>query len=240
LSDKKQDALQREVLPIPSNADAGPILGEVSPVHVSRRTFVRAGALTLGAVSGISRMTPAVVAQSATPAATPEAGAAALIPEEAQAIARDAFIYGFPIVENYKTIYAYAIDEGGPNYKAPFNEITNLARVFTPADTTVISPNSDTPYSFVMLDLRAEPVVLTVDPIREDRYFSWQNIDLYTYLAPYIGSRTTGNGGGRFLFAGPSWSGETPGGSPWCCGCRPNWGSASAARSSSGRTISTT
>ena len=62
-----------------------------------------------------------------------------------------------------------------------------------------------------MLDLRAEPVVLTVDPIREDRYFSWQNIDLYTYLAPYIGSRTTGNGGGRFLFAGPSWIGRDAG-----------------------------
>ena len=140
--------------------------------------------------------------------ATP--GASAVTPQEAQAIARDAYIYGYPIVENYKTIYAYAIDEGGPNYKAPFNQLTNIARVFTPADTTVITPNSDTPYSFVMLDLRAEPVVLTVDPIREDRYFSWQNIDLYTYLAPYIGSRTTGNGGGRFLFAGPSWSGETP------------------------------
>lgn len=103
--------------------------------------------------------------------ATP--GASAVTPQEAQAIARDAYIYGYPIVENYKTIYAYAIDEGGPNYKAPFNQITNLARVFTPANTTVISPNSDTPYSFVMLDLRAEPVVLTVDPIREDRYFSW-------------------------------------------------------------------
>lgn len=142
--------------------------------------------------------------------ATPEGQVSELTPQEAQTIARDAYIYGFPIVENYKTIYAYAIAEGNPNYKAPFNQISSLARVATPADTTVISPNSDTPYSFLVLDLRAEPVVLTVAPIQEGRYFSWQNIDLYTYLAPYIGSRTTGNGGGRFLFAGPSWSGETP------------------------------
>jgi hypothetical protein len=169
-----------------------------------------AAGVALAAGSGGREGPGNALAQTATPAATPEAEGSPLTTQEAQAIARDAYIYGFPIVENYKTIYAYAIDEGGPNYKAPFNEITNLARVFTPADTTVISPNSDTPYSFVMLDLRAEPVVLTVDPIREDRYFSWQNIDLYTYLAPYIGSRTTGNGGGRFLFAGPSWSGETP------------------------------
>ena len=138
------------------------------------------------------------------------AGATTLTPQEAQAIARDAYIYGFPIVENYKTLYAYAVDTGGPQYKAPFNEIYNTARVYTPEDTTIVTPNSDTPYSFVTMDLRAEPIVLTVAPIQEGRYFSWQTFDLYTYLAPYIGSRTTGNGGGRFLFAGPSWTGDTP------------------------------
>jgi hypothetical protein len=145
-------------------------------------------------------------AQEATPGVSP------VTPQEAETIARDAYIYGFPLVENYKTIYAYAIAEGNPNYKAPFNQISNIARVYTPADTTVVTPNSDTPYSFLVLDLRAEPVVLTIAPIQEGRYFSWQTFDLYTYLAPYIGSRTTGNGGGRFLFAGPSWSGETPAG----------------------------
>jgi hypothetical protein len=135
-----------------------------------------------------------------------------LTPQEAQTIAEEAFIYGFPMVENYKTLYAYAIDEGGPQYKAPFNVLYNTARVYTPDDTTIVTPNSDTPYSFVTLDLRAEPIVLTVPPIEEDRYFSWQSFDLYTYLPPYLGSRTTGNGGGTFLLAGPSWTGETPAG----------------------------
>lgn len=142
--------------------------------------------------------------------ATPEADRNPLSPQEAQAIARNAYIYGFPIVENYKTLYAYAIDEKSAGYKGPFNQISSIAQVFTPADTVIITPNSDTPYSFVCLDLRAEPIVLTIAPIQEGRYFSWQQVDLYTYLAPYIGSRTTGNGGGRFLLAGPSWSGETP------------------------------
>ena len=148
------------------------------------------------------------VAQEATPAATP--GASAVTPQEAQTIARDAYIYGFPIVENYKTIYAYAVDEGGANYKAPFNQLTNIARVYTPADTTVITPNSDTPYSFVTLDLRAEPVVLTVAPIQEGRYFSWQNLRSLHLPGAVYREPNTGNGGGRFLFAGPSWSGETP------------------------------
>jgi hypothetical protein len=60
------------------------------------------------------------------------------------------------------------------------------------------------------LDLRAEPMVLTVPRIDQDRYFSIQLIDLYTYNFGYIGSRATGNDGGSFLIAGPGWTGKTP------------------------------
>jgi hypothetical protein len=74
----------------------------------------------------------------------------------------------------------------------------------------VQSPNSDTPYSFLALDLRTEPIVLTVPKIEKDRYFSIQLIDLYTHNFDYIGSRTTGNDGGDFLIAGPGWKGSTP------------------------------
>jgi hypothetical protein len=74
----------------------------------------------------------------------------------------------------------------------------------------VQTPNSDTPYSFVGMDLRAEPMVLTVPPIEKDRYFSIQLVDAYTFNFDYIGSRTTGNDGGSFLIAGPGWKGEAP------------------------------
>ncbi len=60
------------------------------------------------------------------------------------------------------------------------------------------------------MDLRAEPMVLTVPPIEKDRYFSIQLIDAYTFNFAYIGSRATGNDGGSFLVAGPGWKGETP------------------------------
>ena len=60
------------------------------------------------------------------------------------------------------------------------------------------------------MDLRAEPIVLTVPPIEKDRYFSIQLIDLYTFNFDYIGSRATGNDGGSFLIAGPGWKGEAP------------------------------
>jgi hypothetical protein len=130
--------------------------------------------------------------------------------DDIKAIATEAAIYGLPMVMNYGTMYAWAIDKGGAQYKAPFNELVNQARVFTPEDTTVVTPNSDTPYSFAWMDLRAEPVVLCVPEIEKDRYYSIQLISLYTYNFGYIGSRATGNGTGCYAVSGPNWSGEKP------------------------------
>lgn len=148
---------------------------------------------------------------SPTPAPTTATEAATgLTPEEARKIAKEAYIYAFPMIENYKTMYQYSIDRGGHDYKAPFNHIASSATVFTPEDKVVVTPNSDTPYSFVWLDLRAEPMVLSVPEIEKDRYYSIQLVDLYTYNFAYIGSRATGNGAGNYLIAGPGWEGEAP------------------------------
>ena len=130
----------------------------------------------------------------------------------ARAIAREACIYGYPLVDSYRVQYDYFQDAGNSQFKAPWNQLCNIPRVYTAADTAVTTPNSDTPYSFLGLDLRSEPLVLTVPPIDEDRYFCIQLIDAYTFDFDYIGSRATGNGGGSYLVAGPGWQGETPAG----------------------------
>ena len=128
----------------------------------------------------------------------------------ARAIAREAYIYGYPMVDSYRIQYEYFEDRTNPDFAAPWNQLLNVSRVYTADDTTIGSPNSDTPYSMVGMDLRREPMVLTVPSIEDERYFSFQLIDAYTHNFGYIGSRTTGNDGGRFLVAGPSWNGETP------------------------------
>ena len=107
------------------------------------------------------------------------ARAADVTPAEAQAIVKEAYIYGFPLVDNYRIQYGYFVDRQNPEFKAPWNQIVNIPRVYTPADTAIQTPNSDTPYSFVGMDLRAEPIVLTVPPIEKERYFSVQLIDAY-------------------------------------------------------------
>ena len=136
--------------------------------------------------------------------------AADITPTEARTIAKEAYIYGFPLVDNYRIQYGYFVDRQNPEFKAPWNQIVNIPRVYTPADTAIQTPNSDTPYSFVGMDLRAEPIVLTVPPIEKKRYYSIQLIDAYTFNFDYIGSRATGNEGGSYMIAGPNWKGETP------------------------------
>jgi hypothetical protein len=130
--------------------------------------------------------------------------------EQTKAIAEEGFIYGLPIVMNYAVMNEYAVDKAGPQFKAPFNQIKNEARVFTYEDTAIITPNSDTPYSFVWLDLRAEPIVLSVPAVEKKRYYSVMLCDGNTYNFGYIGSRATGSDPGDYLVVGPDWKGETP------------------------------
>ena len=122
-----------------------------------------------------------------------------LTPDEAKAIAKDAYIYGFPMVMGYKTMYLYTIDEQSPEYKGPFNMVSCDARVFTPEDKAVVTPNSDTPYCMFWVDLRTEPMVISVPEIEAERYYSFQLIDLYTHNFAYIGTLSTGNAAGKYF-----------------------------------------
>jgi hypothetical protein len=132
--------------------------------------------------------------------------------EETKAIAEEGFIYGLPLVMNYAVMNEFSVDRNSGQYKAPFNEIHNEARVFTYKDTAVVTPNSDTPYSMLWLDLRAEPMVISVPAVEKERYYSVQLCDGNTYNFGYIGSRATGTEAGDYLVVGPGWKGETPDG----------------------------
>jgi hypothetical protein len=137
-------------------------------------------------------------------------GAGGPTPAEVRAIAKEAYVYGFPLVDNYRILYFFTLDKSSPAFKAPVNEIINVNRLYTPEDRVILCPNSDTLYSGASFDLRTEPYVLTLPKIEKNRYYVVQLIDLYTFNFDYLGSRTTGNGGGRFLIAGPGWKGSKP------------------------------
>ena len=129
---------------------------------------------------------------------------------EVTAVTKEAYIYGYPMVKNYQDMYVSAIDTQSPDYKKPLNELYMAARADTPADMVKETASNDTPYGSVWLDLRREPLVLTVPVIDGSRYFSVQFTDLYGHNLDYVGTRTSGNKGGKFLIAGPDWKGEKP------------------------------
>jgi len=128
----------------------------------------------------------------------------------AKDIAEAGFIYGLPIVMNYAVMYEYAVDRNSGQFKAPFNQLKNEPNVFTYKDTAIVTPNSDTPYSFVWMDLRAEPIVLSVPAVDPKRYYSVMLCDGNTYNYGYIGSRATGSEAGDYMVVGPDWKGATP------------------------------
>src|SRR5882724_6196256 len=129
---------------------------------------------------------------------------------KAKDIAEAGFIYGLPIVMNYGVMYEYAVDRNSGQFKAPFNQIKNEPNVYTYKDTAIVTPNSDTPYSMLWLDLRAEPIVLSVPAMDPKRYYSVMMCDGNTYNYGYIGSRATGSEAGDYMVAGPDWKGATP------------------------------
>jgi len=42
-------------------------------------------------------------------------------PEEVRAIAKEAYIYGYPVVYSYRVQYAFFANASDPAYKAPWN-----------------------------------------------------------------------------------------------------------------------
>jgi hypothetical protein len=132
-----------------------------------------------------------------------------ILPQEARQIAEEAYIFGYPLLMNYRSHYVVAINEASPFFKAHYNHIVHDTK---PADHTrkdVVAMNADTPYSNYGLDLRAEPVVVSVPDVL-DRYYVMQCVDLYTHNFAYIGTRATGTRAGNYLFVGPKWRGEIP------------------------------
>lgn len=180
---------------------------ETGPVREQLKRSLAAGIAAVLACAGCDKPNDAI-----TRAAEAEKSAARPVPdlEEIKTIAEEGFVYGLPLVMCYTAAYEFWVDKTSGQYKSPMNQLFNERRVFTYRDTAVVTPNSDTPYSFACLDLRAEPFVVSVPAVEKERYYSVQLVDWNTFNSGYIGSRATGPEAGNYLVAGPGWKGDVP------------------------------
>lgn len=132
-------------------------------------------------------------------------------PAEVKAIAKEAYIFAYPMLYNYQTMYTQTQDTNFAGYIGGFNRWRHYARPSTPADHDIVTPNNDTTYSWAWLDLRREPIVFETPELDDDnRYTMFQWVDLYTYVIASPGSRLTGKKSGKYLFVGPHWKGDVP------------------------------
>ncbi|WP_259758349.1 DUF1254 domain-containing protein [Pseudomonas sp. GCEP-101] len=129
-----------------------------------------------------------------------------------QDIVRQAWIYAYPMLMHYQTMHKQALNPASPEYVGGFGVFRHYSELFTPKNRDVVTPNNDTPYSWAWLDLRAEPWVLSVPAVGEDRYYVHQLVDQYTFNFAYVGVLSTGRQAGDYLIAGPDWKGEAPAG----------------------------
>jgi hypothetical protein len=128
---------------------------------------------------------------------------------EIKRIAKEAFIYGLPVVENYRVMYKSTHDRTFPQY-APFNTFYHAKNVATAKDTIFVAPNVDTPYSYAVLDVKEQPVVMTIPKVEKNRFIGVPFYDLYTHVIYTISPKNYIPKGGKFLITNSNWKGKTP------------------------------
>ena len=161
-----------------------------------------------------SRLTCAaalLAAELLTSRASADVGEGKLSEEEAVRLAREAYVYGFPLVIMDFTRQVRTAVTKADDRKAPVNQLVHSREFPDPSFTAVVSPNADTLYSSAWIDLAAGPVVLSL-PEMGKRYYLMQLLDAWTNTIDCPGTRTTGNGPGEFAIVGPGWKGELPAG----------------------------
>ncbi len=131
-------------------------------------------------------------------------------PEGARVIAKNAYIYGYPMIENYKVMYAYAVYKDGDHFRAPFNNLAVVTPDTAGADSSGRAVKPRSPYAIAWLDLRAEPVVITVPPMKEGSHYDIELIDMYTFHFARLTTEKDGNAGGSYMIVPSGWSARTP------------------------------
>ena len=127
-------------------------------------------------------------------------------------IATLAYIWGFSLVtmdRQFNFVTNPNVPPEGVG-RGPANTLTCNRDLADVNSTDVVSPNSDTLYCFVHLDLKKEPIVIVVPPVPADRYYTFEFVDAYTNVFDYVGTRATMINGGTYLIAGPDWNGQVP------------------------------
>ncbi len=122
--------------------------------------------------------------------------------DDVRAIARDGYVYGYPLVLMGITKQIATAASGS-------GQFVHMLSGPTPVFRIVVAPNGDTRYSSSWVDLSAEPQVLHV-PDAGGRYFVAQVMDAWTDVIADPTPRIAGSAPADYALAGPDWKGVAP------------------------------
>lgn len=134
----------------------------------------------------------------------------ALTAEQTTDIGVDAYTYLYPLVtmEISRRQLTNTVEPAGTH--TPMNAFVHV-RAFPPGNFhEVVRPNFDTLYSMAWLDLRAEPIVVSVGADGDGRYYELPMYDMWTDCFAVPGQRTSGTGPGAWAVIPPGWHGTLP------------------------------
>lgn len=143
--------------------------------------------------------------QQQEPQQVDTAAAMQLNADEAKQIAKEAYIFGYPFVANYRVFIDRVLNKDPLMMGADFNEFAHMKGLI-PADTPD-TPQQDTVYSVGVIDLRREPIVISVPNVPDEQAYMLQMGDTSTETLPYISTLTTANKAGDYVLVGPDYQG---------------------------------
>ena len=128
--------------------------------------------------------------------------------DEAWALVRQAYIYGFPLMLMDATLTVGTNVETPENGKAPVNQVGHARSLATAAFRQVVTPNVDTLYSQIFYDLSEDALVIQKPAV--DRYLTFQVMDAWSDTVAVLGTGADTQDANTYLLTGPGFDGEVP------------------------------
>lgn len=129
---------------------------------------------------------------------------------EHEFIARDAYIYGLPMVEGHQTLVSYAALNAGLGKRVALAPLAEKSGLYGIQAAPSLGTRDRPSCSFIWLDLRAEPFVLRLPPADPRGAYSVHLLDLYMRRFAYVTPQLAKGSASHFLLVGPDWYGDLP------------------------------
>lgn len=129
--------------------------------------------------------------------------------KDAEDIATEAYIYGYPLVTMEMTRRVMTNATEPEDGHAPLGVFYNMPAYPNASFKDVTAPNADTLYSTAWLDLKNEPYILEL-PNENGRYYLMPMLSGWTDVFTVPGTRTTGTKPQTYAITGPDWKGALP------------------------------